>query len=86
MWYGSLEFAKNYAVEKVGNSIEVVYELPKLCGNVDAQCDHVHMETCAIVHEEWHVYGSCLVICDVLQEASACQLLSGANVLHITQL
>lgn len=49
MWYGSLEFAKNYAVEKVGNSIEVVYELLKLCGNVDAQCDHVHMETCVIV-------------------------------------
>ena len=47
--YGSLEFAKNYAVEKVGNYIEVVYELPKLCGNVDAQCDHVHQETCAIV-------------------------------------
>ena len=50
--YGNLEFAKNYAVEKVGNSIEVVYELPKLCGNVDAQCDHVHMETCAIVPGE----------------------------------
>lgn len=59
--YGSLEFAKNYAVEKVGNSIEVVYELPKLCGNVDAQCDHVHMETCAIVPGEWGVYGSWLI-------------------------
>jgi hypothetical protein len=66
--HGSLEFAKNYAVEKVGNSIEVVYELLKLCGNVDAQCDHVHMETCAIVPGEW-----------------ACQLLSVANVPHITQ-
>ena len=50
--YGNLEFAKNYAVEKVGNYIEVVYELPKLCGNVDAQCDHVHERTCAIVHGE----------------------------------
>ena len=59
--YGSLEFAKNYAVEKVGNSIEVVYELPKLCGNVDAQCDHVHQETCAIVPGEWGVYGSWLI-------------------------
>jgi len=47
--HGSLEFAKNYAVEKVGNSIEVVYELPKLCGNVDAQSDHVHGRTYWIV-------------------------------------
>ena len=50
--YGNLEFAKNYAVEKVGNSIEVVHELPKLCGNVDAQSDHVHGRTCAIVPGE----------------------------------
>jgi len=50
--HGSLEFAKNYAVEKVSNYIEVVYELTKLCGNVDAQCDHVYERTCAIVHGE----------------------------------
>ena len=74
MQYGNLEFAKNYAVEKVGICIEVVYELPELWHNVDAKCGH--SGTCSIL----------FIICDVLQEASACQLLSGANVIKITQL
>ena len=69
----------------MGSYIEAVYELTKLCGNVDAQSDHVHMETCAIVPGEWHVLGSCLIICDIVREASACQLLSGANLPHIAQ-
>jgi len=51
MQYGNLEFAKNYAVEKVGICIEVVYELPELWHNVDAKCGH--SGTCSILVNMW---------------------------------